>query len=64
MLRRAITTAPRVASRITLGRHMITSTRRFQNQAPLVLRRNYHEKDTYTFFPLAISPALAIQVFD
>lgn len=24
---------------------------RIQNQAPLVLRRSYHEKDTYTSFP-------------
>lgn len=33
---------------------MITSNRRTQNLAPLVLRRNYHEKDTYTFFHLLV----------
>lgn len=51
MLRRAITTAPRTVNRISSGRCVIMSNPRFQNQAPLVLRRSYHEKDMYTSFP-------------
>lgn len=51
MLRRAITTPPRAVNMISSGRCVIMLNPRIQNQAPLVLRRSYHEKDTYTSFP-------------
>lgn len=50
MLRRAINTAPRAVNRISSGRCVIMLNPRIQNQAPLVLRRSYHEKDTYSSF--------------